>query len=110
MTFLFIAELPPTAETMRVVVRDTGNGRVGTADFVVRQASVGGRQDKLILPLPELHDSIKVAQAAAVAALAHSSGATASTCFTILAGVPTTTLYGGTSRVTALLAPTIAPA
>ncbi len=40
MTFPFIAELPPTADTMRVVVRDAGNGRVGTADLVVRQSAV----------------------------------------------------------------------
>ena len=37
MTFPFMAELPPAADTMRVVVRDAGNGRVGTADLIVRQ-------------------------------------------------------------------------
>ena len=40
MTFPFTAELPPSADTMRVVVRDAGNGRVGTADLVVRQSAV----------------------------------------------------------------------
>jgi len=36
----FTAELPPNAETMRVVVRDSGNGHIGTADITVGEPGV----------------------------------------------------------------------
>jgi hypothetical protein len=39
MTFPFIGDLPPNAERLRVVVRDSGNGRIGTEDLVVGEGA-----------------------------------------------------------------------